>query len=102
MGSDEYDDKIDGLAARVEVLERDVGIMRGILWQSGSAAQAAPARRTAPQPRPVRPESQGAPPWGTQPQRRPPLGGTPGLPAMPVRTPESANRQPHRFTARPT
>ena len=32
MGSDPYDGTIDDLAARVQVLERDVGTMRGILW----------------------------------------------------------------------
>jgi uncharacterized membrane protein len=51
MGSDERDDEIDRLATRIDVLERDVGIMRRILWQG---ARPAPARRTrqAPSPHP--------------------------------------------------
>src|SRR5438105_2963190 len=95
MGTDGYDGTIDDLAARVEVLERDVGIMRGILWKSGTAAQAIPSpaqptRWTAPRTRPAPQESRGGPPWGTP--RGQPLGGTPGLPGLPLRTPPDEAR----------
>jgi hypothetical protein len=72
MGPDGYDGTIDDLAARVEVLERDVGIMRGILWNSAGAAQATPTqaqpeRRTPPRTWAPPQEPQGSPPWGTRP-----------------------------------
>ncbi|HWD71580.1 MAG TPA: DUF2339 domain-containing protein [Actinomycetota bacterium] len=103
MGPDGYDGTIDDLAARVEVLERDVGIMRGILWKSGAAAQATPspaqpARPTAPRTRPAPRESRGGPPWGT-PQGQP-LGGTPGLPGLPLRTPPDEARLAGTWFAR--
>lgn len=63
MGSNEIGD----LAARVELLERDVGIMKGILWRSGPTV---PAQGTPTPPPPPRraPATQWAPPpWVAQP-----------------------------------
>ena len=88
MGSDQHDDEIDRLAARVEVLERDVGIMRGILWHSGGVAQGQAPTGTgaAPQARAAQQRPQGGPPWVSQPQRRQPRAAAPGLPDGSVRT----------------
>ena len=48
-------DEIVDLAARVQVLERDVGVMKGILWRSGGPTPPAPG----PPPRPWGPPARG-------------------------------------------
>jgi uncharacterized membrane protein len=47
MGPDQSDDQLARLAARVEVLEREVGAMRGILRQSGARPRALPPQAPA-------------------------------------------------------
>lgn len=69
MGSDE----VAQLTARVEVLERDVGIMRGILWRSAPAAPPTPAQPVSYPPYP--------PPWVPGQARPRPPAPAPGLKA---------------------
>jgi uncharacterized membrane protein len=79
MGSDQYDDRLDRLAARVEVLERDVGVMRGILWQSGAAVQEQPPAGTGAAAKAVS-------------GRRPTWAASPTLPQGPTREPRDEAR----------
>ncbi|HYR63022.1 MAG TPA: DUF2339 domain-containing protein [Actinomycetota bacterium] len=91
MGSDGIETSIEALAARVQVLERDVGVMKGILWHSAGAAPDSPPP-AAPQPAPPQPVAPNgwappsAPSWG--PARAPawaPAAPGPAAPSLALR-----------------